>query len=109
MDKRNLVEIKKDEVGTGLLIEHDGYISPTYGNNKNIMERIHSGDSTDDFKCPFPFVVDAVLQRYGSKNANGRIYPEDILKREVQRYQIKINEVFINICFCFCFPICCIF
>ena len=56
------------------------------------MERIHSGDSTDDFKCPFPFVVDAVLQRYGSKNANGRIYPEDILKREVQRYQIKINE-----------------
>lgn len=92
MDRKNLVEIRKDEVGTGLLIEHDGYISPNFGENKKLIESIHNTEATDDFKCPYPFIVDAVLQRYGSKNANGRIYPEDILKREVQRYQIKINE-----------------
>lgn len=31
-------------------------------------------------------IVSGVLQRYGEKNQNGRIYPRDILKREVDKY-----------------------
>jgi len=92
MEKNRLVEIKKGEVGTGLLIEHDGYISPEIGDNKKLFEDINSGNISDDFHCPYPFVVDAVLQRFGAENANGRIYPENILKREVEKYQLKIRE-----------------
>ena len=40
MDKTNLVEIKKNHIGTGLLIEHDGYISMQEGGNKQLKEAI---------------------------------------------------------------------
>lgn len=92
MEKGNLVEIKRGQTGTGLLIENDGYISPEIGGNKKLFEDINNGNISDDFHCPYPFVVDAVLQRYGAENANGRIYPENILKREVEKYQSKIRE-----------------
>lgn len=93
MDRQNLVEIKKGQTGTGLLIEHDGYISSECGNNKKLFEAINAENEVgDDFHCPYPFVVDAVFQKYGIENANGRIYPEDILKREVQRYSDMISQ-----------------
>lgn len=93
MEKYKLVEIKKDETGTGLLIEHDaGFISPEIGDNKKLFEEINSGKISDDFYCPYPFIVSAVFQKFGIENANGRIYPEDILKREVQKYMVKIAE-----------------
>jgi hypothetical protein len=41
---------------------------------------------------PRPFIVSAVFQKFGVKNANGRIYPESVLKRQVELYQQKINE-----------------
>lgn len=91
MNKTNLVEVKKDEAGTGLLIEHDGYISSDCGENKKLFEDINTGKN-DGFYCPSPFIVSAVFQKYGVKNANGRIYPEDILKREVEKYQEKIRK-----------------
>ena len=41
----------------------------------------------------FPvLVVDAVFQKFGIKNANGRIYPEEVLKKQVEIYQQKIDE-----------------
>lgn len=40
---------------------------------------------------PHPFVVDCVFQKYGVKNANGRVYPEAVLRREVERYQKLID------------------
>jgi len=33
-----------------------------------------------------PLIVSGVLQRAEAKNQNGRVYPKDILKREVQNY-----------------------
>jgi hypothetical protein len=33
-----------------------------------------------------PFKVSGVLQRKGRKNQNGRIYPDEVLEREVQKY-----------------------
>lgn len=93
MSKDKLVEIKKGEEGHGLLIEHDGYISSDCGNNKKLFESIHySNEPEKEFSCPYPFVVDAVLQRYGAQNANGRIYPEHVLKKEAERYQKMIQE-----------------
>lgn len=94
MDVRNLTEIHKGEIGTGLLIECDGYISKDCGNNQQLFEsynKINEGID-NEFHCPYPFIVDAVFQKYDIENANGRIYPEHILKREVQKYLKIINE-----------------
>ena len=84
-DRHDLVEVKKGNVGKGLLIEHDGYISMS--ENKELTESIHG---ENEWNVPYPFVVSAVFQKFGIKNANGRIYPEDILKREVAKYQERI-------------------
>jgi len=85
-----LVEIKKGETGTGLLIENDGYISINgTKHNKQIKE---SFDNNDEWYVPKPFIVDAVFQKYGVKNANGRVYPENILRREVEKYQERIKN-----------------
>ena len=95
MSRTNLTEITKNKVGTGILIENDGYISMTEGKNKELYEsakRINESMGDNEFYCPYPFVVHAVFQKYGIENANGRIYPEEILKKQVQVYQQKINE-----------------
>ena len=89
MNKTDLREIKKGEFGTGLLIENDGYISMTESaNNKKIYESISDGE----WNVPYPFVVDAVFQKFDVKNANGRVYPERVLKKQVEIYQQKIDE-----------------
>ena len=82
-NKEQLVEIKRGQVGTGLLIEHDGHIIGKSDTINQIKEDI---DAHHKFVIPDDFVVSAVFQKYGIKNANGRIYPENILKREVQKY-----------------------
>ena len=39
------------------------------------------------------FIVKGILQRAGAKNHNGRVYPKDVLMREVQKYvENFINE-----------------
>ena len=39
------------------------------------------------------FIVEGILQRAGEKNQNGRIYPREILEREISRYvQTEIAE-----------------
>jgi hypothetical protein len=89
MNKTDLREIRRGEFGTGLLIENDGYISMTESaNNKKIYESISDGE----WNVPYPFVVDAVFQKFDVKNANGRVYPERVLKKQVEIYQQKINE-----------------
>lgn len=85
MKKTELVEIKKNNTGTGLLIENDGYTSLPKSVIKEHME-------SDEWNVPYPFIVDAVFQKYGIKNANGRIYPKEVLMRQVELYQQKINE-----------------
>jgi len=83
----NLVEIKKGQTGKGILIEKEGVLSL----NED-TRRLCEGVESDKWFVPHPFVVDAVFQKYGIENANGRIYPEAILKREVEKYQTKIKE-----------------
>jgi hypothetical protein len=89
---QKLTEIKKGQVGTGLLIEHDGYMSLESKENKVLKESIEKFESGDLNELPYPFVVSAVFQKYGIENANGRIYPEHVLKREAEKYQVAIKE-----------------
>lgn len=78
-----LNEVKKGQTGYGLLIEHDGHIT----GRKDVIDQIKEDMAHHDkFVIPDDFVVSAVFQKYGIKNANGRIYPENVLKREVQKY-----------------------
>ena len=82
----DLKEVRKGTTGQGLLIENDGYITTT-------REILREGiENQDEWHVPYPFVVNAVFQKYGIKNANGRIYPEETLKREVEKYQERIRE-----------------
>ncbi|MFA5189025.1 MAG: primosomal protein [Patescibacteria group bacterium] len=37
-------------------------------------------------------ILSGVIQRADSKNHNGRIYPRDILEKEIRNYQILVNE-----------------
>lgn len=76
-------EIRKGQTGTGLLIENDGHIITPKDTLEQIREDISSNKK---FTIPDDFIVSAVFQKYGIKNANGRIYPERILKMEVDRY-----------------------
>lgn len=88
-NSKELIEIKKGKTGNGLIIDNDGYISLNEGKNKFIKEEF---EAHDEWHVPYPFVVDAVFQKYDVKNANGRVYPKDILMREVERYQQNIKE-----------------
>lgn len=84
--KKELEIIKEGKTGHGILIENDGYMYVK--NPQMIKESLENGE----WNVPYPFVVDAVFQKFGIKNANGRIYPEDVLKKQVELYQQKINE-----------------
>lgn len=88
-----LVEIKKGQTGTGLLIESDGYVSKDVSeNNKKIIKEAFDSRVNGEWNVPNPFVLDVVLQKHSTVNANGRIYPKEILEREVIKYQKLIDE-----------------
>jgi hypothetical protein len=82
----NLRILNPGETGKGILIENDGWVSPTTENNSYIME----SKSMLDHSKPFEFY--AVLQKYNTPNRNGRIYPEKILKREAENYRKMIQK-----------------
>jgi hypothetical protein len=78
-------KITKFKDGRELLIEFDaGYISPK--DNVKIISEMKELDFTQEI------ILYAVLQKYNTPNKNGRIYPETLLKREIEKYQILINK-----------------
>lgn len=91
--QEKLVEIKAGKTGYGLLIETDGYVSRdlTPHNSKLIKEALELQEN-GSWNIPHPFVMDVVLQKFGVENANRRIYPEHVLKREVEKYQKLIHD-----------------
>lgn len=71
--------------GRKLLIEYDaGYISPD--ENKGIISEMKGVNFSEDL------ILYAVLQKYDTPNKNGRIYPEIVLKKEVEKYQSLIKK-----------------
>lgn len=89
-----LTEIKKGQVGHGLLIENEGYMSLDVPGNKSLKENFAiNGPGEISLKdLPRPFVVSAVFQKFGIENANGRIYPEQALKNAVEKYMSAVND-----------------
>ena len=83
--KKELEVIKEGKTGHGILIENDGYMYVK--NPQRITEGIDG-----EWHVPHPFIVDAVFQKFGIKNANGRIYPENVLKKQVEVFQKKIQK-----------------
>ncbi len=92
MDRKQIVEIKRGNNGFGLLLENDGYMSLDMPENKILKESIDGFTSGTESELPNPFVVSAVFQKFGIRNANGRVYPERLLKEAVEKYQQAIKE-----------------
>ena len=71
----------------GFLIEYDaGHVSPNDERNKVIITEMKNMDFSQDL------ILYAVLQKYDVPNKNGRIYPESVLRRENDKYQIVIKN-----------------
>lgn len=76
----------------GILIEHDaGYISPIDQKKPSIIKEMKLVEAVTE-SDPTRLLVYVVLQKFGVKNRNGRIYPEQILKTQDQLYQQAIRE-----------------
>lgn len=82
--------IKAGDSGFGMLIEHDaGYISPSDSRNLGLIREFKKpelGRENDSL------IVYVVLQKFGVKNRNGRIYPKEILIRQNEIYQEAIRQ-----------------
>jgi len=92
MEKLTLVEAR--ETGKfGFLVESDaGYINPKDERNKQFVNELKKINSSEKFIIAEPLMVTVVLQKHGIENANGRIYPEPILKAQAKLYQTLIDE-----------------
>ena len=81
----------RGENGFGIMIESDaGYIDHSL--NKNLIEKLIK--ESVSFKEDEPVLVNCILQKWGVKNKNGRIYPKDVLVPEVGRYMelVELNS-----------------
>lgn len=80
--------LSSHETGFGLLIEADaGYIDKAM--NKDLFDRILNENF--EIKPNQPILINCILQKWGIKNKNGRIYPQDVLVPEVERYMEQVN------------------
>jgi len=76
--------LQKGEVGFGIMIESDaGYINSEI--NKDIL------NENFELKPNEPVLVNCILQKWGVKNKNGRIYPKEVLQPQVELYQDLVN------------------
>jgi hypothetical protein len=76
--------LQAGDCGFGILIEHDaGYVNsdlnPTIINEGFVL------------KPNEPVLVNCILQKWGVKNKNGRIYPKDVLVPQIELYQKLID------------------
>lgn len=79
--------LQRGETGFGILIESDaGYINTDI--NKDII------NEGFQLKPNEPVLVNCILQKWGVRNKNGRVYPKDVLIPQVQAYEelIKTNS-----------------
>mgnify|MGYP001766223070 FL=1 len=86
----NILKLKESKIlqagqtGFGILIESDaGFISSDL--NPTFLTEAF------ELKPDQPVLINCILQKWGVKNKNGRIYPRDVLIPQVQAYQELIN------------------
>ena len=85
MLKKQLSRILEEgDTGFGILIEHDaGYINSEI--NKDIL------NENFELKPNEPVLINCILQKWGVKNKNGRIYPKEVLIPQVNEYEQLVN------------------
>lgn len=91
---KNLHEAKilgSGDSGWGILIENDaGFVDKTL--NIELIQKL----MTESYQVNEnePILVNCILQKWGVKNKNGRIYPKDVLIPEVSRYMqlVEVNS-----------------
>ena len=77
--------LKPGQLGKGILVEYDaGHISPK--DNVKIIKEMKDRSLQKE-----PIIFNAILQKYGVENRNGRIYPKEVLQKEVKNYQKLID------------------
>lgn len=86
--------LRKGESGFGILIEEDaGYIaSDVSAFNKNLFENFLNENFTTSSLKGGKIIVDCILQKYGVENRNGRIYPQEVLYPQVQKYMESVKD-----------------
>lgn len=76
--------LQAGQTGFGILIEHDaGYIGSDL--NKDIL------NENFELKPNEPVLVNCILQKWGVKNKNGRIYPKDVLVPQIDLYRQLVD------------------
>jgi hypothetical protein len=76
--------LQAGQTGFGILIESDaGFISSEL--NPTFLTEAF------ELKWDQPVLINCILQKWGVKNKNGRIYPKDVLIPQVQTYQELIS------------------
>jgi hypothetical protein len=79
--------LESHELGFGILVEMDaGFVNPNDHFNAKVLQE----QKLMDYRNPFEFY--AVLQKYDTPNRNGRVYPEQILRREAEKYKQTIAK-----------------
>ena len=80
--------LQNGDTGFGLLIEQDaGYIDTSL--NEELYKKLIN--ESYQIKENEPVLVNCILQKWGVKNKNGRIYPKDVLVAEVERYMDLVD------------------
>jgi len=86
--------LRRGETGFGILIEEDaGYIASHVSDfNKNLFENVLNESFTTSSLKGGKILVDCILQKYGVENRNGRIYPQEVLYPQVQKYMESVKD-----------------
>jgi hypothetical protein len=85
--------LKRGETGWGGLVEHDaGFINPDEPRNQPFINEIKRLDAGNKLAIVEPLIVYVVLQKHSVLNRNGRVYPESVLKKQIDLYQEAIKE-----------------
>ena len=77
--------LESNEIGRGIIIEKDGFVF-----TEKDSYLTESKINAEDFSLDNPYVY-CILQKYGVKNRNNRIYPEKILREAVDKYMFHIE------------------
>lgn len=77
--------LQEGDTGFGILIESDaGFISSEI--NKDIL------NENIELKPNEPVLINCILQKWGVKNKNGRIYPKEVLLPQVNEYDTLVRN-----------------
>jgi len=81
--------LQRGDTGFGILIESDaGYV--TRDLNKDLLTE--GVLNLENIRVGEPILINCILQKYGVKNKNGRIYPKEVLIPQVEAYQELIDN-----------------